>query len=211
LIFSRITSALLSSTFDPAQPCVDYGGGYGVFVRLMRDRGYDFFQLDKYSPNLFAPDFEANTAQRYELLTSFEVFEHLVEPLVEVDKMLALADNILFSTTLLPALPPALDGWDYYGLDHGQHVGFYTLAALRQLARRFNLHLRSHGGALHLLSRKAVSPLIWKMVCRRSLRWPVLLLRPRESLTQADYQEVLSRIRRAQDSSSTRLKEAPRA
>src|SRR4051794_4170548 len=97
ITYSKITSALLSSCFDPGRPCVDYGGGYGVFVRLMRDRGYDFYRYDKYCPNLFAPDFEVREGTvGFELLTAFEVFEHLVEPRAELEAMLTFSENILF-------------------------------------------------------------------------------------------------------------------
>ena len=37
---------------------LDYGGGYGILVRLMRDVGYDFYWFDKYSQNIFAKGFE---------------------------------------------------------------------------------------------------------------------------------------------------------
>ena len=60
---------------------LDFGGGYGVFTRWMRDEGYDFFHYDQHCPNLFAPGHEADISGsvRYELATAFEVFEHIVE------------------------------------------------------------------------------------------------------------------------------------
>lgn len=38
---------------------LDTGGGYGIFVRLMRDLGYDFVWYDKYAENLLARGFES--------------------------------------------------------------------------------------------------------------------------------------------------------
>src|SRR4051794_24214654 len=38
----------------PAARCLDFGGGHGVFVRLMRDRGLDFRWADKFAQNLYA-------------------------------------------------------------------------------------------------------------------------------------------------------------
>lgn len=49
---------LLSLFFDKNGKFLDYAGGYGVFVRLMRDIGFDFYWDDKYTPNLFAKGFE---------------------------------------------------------------------------------------------------------------------------------------------------------
>ena len=34
--------------------CLDYGGGYGVFSRMMRDSGFDFRWSDRYANNLCA-------------------------------------------------------------------------------------------------------------------------------------------------------------
>ncbi len=50
-----------------------------MFVRLMRDNGFDFYRSDRQCENLFAKGFEASldVSPSYELLTAFEVFEHL--------------------------------------------------------------------------------------------------------------------------------------
>ena len=40
LRFAGITQALIQQCFDPDRAFLDYGGGYGLFVRLMRDRGF---------------------------------------------------------------------------------------------------------------------------------------------------------------------------
>lgn len=153
---SKAAKACISILFDRAGKFVDYGGGYGLFVRLMRDKGFDFFLYDPYCQNLFAKGFDAGRGQRYELLTSFEVFEHVENPREVLQEMLAFSDNILFSTVLLPNPPPRLQEWWYYGLHHGQHVSFYTVEALRELAKQAGLHLVSDGGGFHLFTRSPV-------------------------------------------------------
>ncbi len=55
---SKIVTTLLVSFFDYKKKFLDYAGGYGVFVRLMRDIGFDFYWYDKYTQNLFARGFE---------------------------------------------------------------------------------------------------------------------------------------------------------
>ena len=87
--------------FNPSGYFVDYGGGAGLFVRLMRDAGFDFHWMDKYAANVFARGFEAQPG-RYEVLTAFEVFEHLSQPIPELEQMLACSRNLLFTTVLLP-------------------------------------------------------------------------------------------------------------
>ncbi len=53
----------------------------------MRDIGYDFWHSDAYCASLFTQGFEAalSGACRYELATSFEVFEHQSDPAEKVD------------------------------------------------------------------------------------------------------------------------------
>src|SRR5436309_15018204 len=46
LVMSEKTSALVLSFFDAHAKFVDYGAGYGIFVRRMRDIGLDFYYYD---------------------------------------------------------------------------------------------------------------------------------------------------------------------
>jgi len=55
----------------------------------------------------------ARVGRRYELVSAFEVFEHLVNPLEEIERMLRLSDSILFSTLLVPTPAPGLADWWY--------------------------------------------------------------------------------------------------
>jgi 2-polyprenyl-3-methyl-5-hydroxy-6-metoxy-1,4-benzoquinol methylase len=106
---ARIVEGVIVLAFDPNAKFVDWGGGYGVFTRLMRDKGYDFYWSDAYCQNLFAKHFVADADQSYEMMTCFEVFEHLVQPMAEIKVMLKMAPNILF-TTQLPPSPLTLPG-----------------------------------------------------------------------------------------------------
>jgi hypothetical protein len=83
-------------------PALDFGGGHGILTRIMRDYGFDFYHYDKYAENLFASGFEGDLDKRYALVTSFENFEHFVNPIEEIEKLLGIADIVYFSTELLP-------------------------------------------------------------------------------------------------------------
>ncbi len=183
---SRFTQFLLLTSFEPNKSFVDYGGGYGMFTRLMRDLGYDFYRYDTYCENTLALGFEADTPNKqYELLTAFEVFEHLVDPLAEIEKMLTYSDNILFTTELIPAHQPKPGAWWYYALPTGQHVSFYSYGALAHIAQHFGLYFASNGSSLHLLSKKRVSPYIFRVLARRKLRDIVIWLLRRRLSTQS--------------------------
>jgi hypothetical protein len=79
---------------------VDYAGGYGILVRLLRDFGLNALWSDPYCENLLAKGFE-HTNEKADLVTAFEAFEHFVNPAEELDKLLAIAPNVLFSTLLI--------------------------------------------------------------------------------------------------------------
>jgi hypothetical protein len=169
--FSRLTRNLILACFDSNATFLDYGGGPGVFVRMMRDAGFDFYIFDKYCENMFARGFEAHldTAVHYELTTAFEVFEHFVSPLDEIEQLLSRSRSILFSTLLLPSSNPGPDEWWYYAPEHGQHVSIYTHRALTTIARKFRLQLYSNHSSLHLLTEKTISPFVFKMIFRRKI------------------------------------------
>lgn len=187
------TRAVLLSFFDCNARFIDYGGGYGLFVRLMRDRGLDFDRADKYAPNLFAQGFDAEEegVHQYELLTAFEVFEHLVNPLDEIRRMLLYSRSILFSTFLLPVPPPDLEQWWYYSLDYGQHVALYTWRSLEVMAQKLNLNFYSNGMSFHLLTEKKISPAMFRFISHgKAARLANFVLRQRlmhQSLLAPDY------------------------
>lgn len=149
--YSKIVSVLLYFFFGKNAKYLDYAGGYGIFTRLMRDIGFDFYWQDPYCENLLARGFEYDESMKtgIQLVTAFEVFEHLVNPLYEIKKMFDISENIIFSTILLPEPIPKPENWWYYGLEHGQHVAFYSEKTLRFIAEKFkvnyykinNLHL----------------------------------------------------------------------
>jgi hypothetical protein len=158
--------AVLSMLAIRRSRVIDYSGGYGLLVRLLRDIGVDAYWKDLYASNLVAVGFEHH-GETGNLVTAFEAFEHFVNPLVEVEAMLAIAPNLLFSTELITDPAPPLGRWPYYGLEHGQHIGFFRLETLQYIARRFNKFLVTDGRGLHLLSSSPSSPLrmrIWRVL-----------------------------------------------
>jgi len=134
LLSSRVTAAVISLLFPHGKKFLDYGGGHGTFVRLMRDRGFNFFWQDLYAKNIHARTFEYEEGTRYDLVTAFELMEHLPDPLEGMAPIFALSDNVLTTTLLAPDPPPPPPNWWYYVVQGGQHVSIYTPAALQQLA-----------------------------------------------------------------------------
>lgn len=159
LLYSEYSSKFIRVFLDPFGSFIDYGGGYGLFVRMMRDQGFDFFRFDPITENIFAKHFDAEKGEKYDLLTAWEVFEHLVNPLEEIEAMLKFSDNILFSTSLLDELPKEIDTWWYYGLEHGQHVSFYSKKTLELIANYFSLNVVFSKNNTHFLSANSFNPI----------------------------------------------------
>jgi hypothetical protein len=155
IYFSKVLSVLIFFCFDRNGSFLDYAGGYGVFTRLMRDVGYNFYWHDPYTQNLFANGFEKDLKfnSRFELLTAFEVFEHLVNPKEELEKMLGFSNTIIFSTELMPQEIPEPKDWWYYGFNHGQHISFYTEKTLNTLANQFKLNYYNVD-EIHILTKR---------------------------------------------------------
>jgi len=191
LSFSKITQNLLFNFFNHQAIFLDYGGGYGLFVRLMRDAGFDFYWLDKFCQNIFAQGFEieAATNNQFELVTAFEVFEHLVHPIYELENLLKISRNILLSTELLPESNPKPDEWWYYVLHEGQHVSIYTAKSLSILAAKFNLNFYSNGSSLHLLTEKELPDDLFQQLEKGGLAAV-----NKVSLLQNDFLKAVSKI-----------------
>ena len=190
-----VARAVIGAFFKPGGRFLDYGGGYGLFVRLMRDRGFDFWRFETNCTNLFAAGFDIGpeAVAACELVTAFEVFEHLVNPLQDIQRMLRYSGSILLSTSLMPPSAPEPGGWWYYALEHGQHVSLYTREALARIAANFGLNLCSDGTSLHLLTAKKVSPALFRIVSRYRVARRLGLLWRRKSLLPADYSKLTGR------------------
>jgi hypothetical protein len=191
LATALITKACISCHFSGSTTYVDYGGGYGLLVRLLRDLGYDFYLWDKYCQNIFANGFEATPGARYDLLTSFEVFEHLLDPIQEVEKMLKLSGSILFSTTVPPTPAPKIKDWWYYSPHHGQHIAFYSVKSLQALARRFNLKLVTNREKFHVLTPSKISPFLFNLTSRQKTSVVLDKFIRRKSLLDADCERLM--------------------
>lgn len=189
---SEVSRNLILHLFESEGKFLDYGGGYGLFVRLMRDSGFDFYWYDKFCQNIYSKNFEAlenpeNPA--YEVVTAFEVFEHFVNPIAEIEEILKYSKNILFSTELLPESNPKPSQWWYYALEEGQHISLYTKKALSILAKKFDLNLYSNNSSLHLLTQKKLPPALFESLCRSE---PKVL--KKSSLLHRDYLQAIGKL-----------------
>lgn len=183
---AAVVSRLVQVFFPRAETFLDVGGGYGIFVRLMRDRGFDFQWDDKYTRNLFARGFEKNREQ-YDIVTAFELFEHYDEPMKEIKNLAVLGDTIIFSTLLLPEPVPKPDAWWYYSTSTGQHISFYTKQALAYCAKSIGRYYTGSTG-IHIFSKRPISSWQFRLFVSR-IGW-IFGHSHRKSLLSEDYERL---------------------
>ena len=207
--FCQILPSILDKFTTTKDSYLDYGGGYGVFVRMMRDRGYDFYLYDKYCENLFADFFNLSDygSKRFAALTAFEVFEHLVDPIQEIFKMFEFSDVIIFSTEIQPDINFKSDqDWWYFVPFGGQHVALYTVNSLKQIASLFECKLYTNSQNLHVLSKLSMDdPFEQKRpesffdrasrFVKSKLSSPPAVSGQRKSLLSTDFELVKSRLK----------------
>lgn len=121
-------------------PILDWGGGDGLLVRMLRDLGLDAYVYDKYAENKYAIGFESTGDAKYGMITAFEVLEHLPSPGQELAEMLkGEPDMVLVSTEQYADQGPE---WDYLAPETGQHVFFWSDQGMRWVAERFRYRVQ---------------------------------------------------------------------
>lgn len=168
---ARVLQALIFFLKKYPGRYLDWGGGYGILTRLMRDKGFDFYWHDEYAKNLLTKGFSLidlpeNEQKNFLLVSAVEVFEHLPDPVTQVKKMLSFSDTVFFTTDLMP--PDALPSkdWWYFSPEHGQHISFYSKKALERIAKKVGAPLLTNGKNIHLLTKTKINPLFFKTVVK---------------------------------------------
>ncbi len=192
LHLSKIISTIIYCLFDKNGLFIDYGGGYGILTRLMRDIGFNFYSFDPYTKNIISRNFEyQEKLGKATLLTAIECFEHFSNPPHDIEKIISLSKNILFSTTILPQPVPHPKEWWYYGLEHGQHISFYSIDTLKFIAKKNGLNLFTSGN-IHLLTEKNISPsFLYNIIAKSHRLWFDKIIDKRmKSLTFSDMTSI---------------------
>lgn len=134
-MFKRFQSAF--EPFVKGKQVLEFGSGpEPVFSQVLSLDGYDVTSFDPY----YAPDL-AYLDKRYDLITSTEVFEHLVEPIKELEKLLDLlkvGGVLAIMTQFVPEDDVFLKWW--YRRDP-THIGFFHHKSFEHLCQVYPIEI----------------------------------------------------------------------
>jgi len=134
-MFKRFMEAF--EPFVDNKSLLEYGSGpEPVFSEVLRQSGY---KVSSYDP-FFLPD-ETYLEKTYDVITSTEVFEHFVEPLAEIEKLVGLLNDngVLAVMTQFPKDDEHFKSW-WYRRDK-THISFYTIESFKEIAKKYNLEI----------------------------------------------------------------------
>jgi hypothetical protein len=196
---ARRLEAMLALLFPADAVFVDVACGYGILTRLLRDIGFSAFGHDKYCANIFAKPFEPSPNTRASAICTFEVLEHLMDPVQFLSEEMKRyqTDTVIASTTLFDGAIPGFD-WPYYSFESGQHLSFYQPRTLDLVARALGCRYFRLPWDYHLITRRPVAAWQLFLLRTRSIRKAHALLtrwrRRRRSFTLADYEMLRSKV-----------------
>jgi len=150
----RDVFAIIKRYFNPQIKALDYGGGYGILTRMLRDKGVDVYWFDKYSQNLLAKGFEYDGTSKIDIVLAFEVVEHLEDPMETIRKIMSKCDCFMFSVATLPKFNFKTNKeWWYFAAETGQHIFFPSKKTLQWIAKEIDCTYHKILG-LHVFSKK---------------------------------------------------------
>lgn len=133
---------------------LDFGGGNGLTAALLRQRGWQFDSYDPFGLTTIT----SSRIKKYNVTIALEVFEHLVDPVSELMRIL---DMMTSDKLLIIIGTGTTDGrvddtrrlaW-WYAAPRNGHISLYSRRSLIELARKFQLDCLSPSGGVHFISR----------------------------------------------------------
>lgn len=143
-------ASMVAATFQASRAFIkilDYGGGAGLLAQRLRDQEFSAITYDPFST------FNEMPSETFDLITCFEVLEHLPSPKETVTTMAAMLKErgaILFSTMVQPASFEKMGlSWWYAGPRNG-HISLYSSQSLAHLFALHGMKIASSSENLHI-------------------------------------------------------------
>ena len=136
---------------------LDYGGGNGLLSTLLNQQGWQSRSYDPFADR----DVPIERLGKFDLITAYEVFEHVPDPRSLLKELSALvnADGIILFSTLLSdgELAPDRPLTWWYASPRNGHISLFSRNSLALLARDYGLRLGSFSSGFHCMWRKVPS------------------------------------------------------
>lgn len=117
--------------------CLEFGCGPGpVLATLLERKG---FTVDRYDPIYFP---KIDNSQKYDIITSTEVFEHLVNPIETLENLYSKLKKygiLVIMTQFHTNNPNDFSNWWY--IRDKTHISFYDESTFSKLAEKFNMEI----------------------------------------------------------------------
>ncbi|SFV87208.1 HlpA protein [hydrothermal vent metagenome] len=130
---------------------LDYGGGNGLLSDLLKESKWDSSSYDPFVNH----DIDIKTLGKFDLITAFEVFEHVPdanELMSQLNLLIEKEGVILFSTLVSDGhieKNKRLDWW--YASPRNGHISLFSKNALAILAKKHRFNMGSFSAGFHVL------------------------------------------------------------
>ena len=182
---------------------LDWGGGYGLLTRILRDRGVRCSHYDPYTESLFAENIDLQSGSKFDLIVLSEVMLHITDPVSTLTELLKLSDNIMFTAVIAP--PDVTPEWWYFMPDTGQHVAIFSQQTIPELGSALKVNTLSDKQFFHLVAKDQPGVLTRLLFTKRVIPFGVaaLLYLKRQvmralgksnSLLENDQEELINRL-----------------
>jgi Methyltransferase domain len=140
---ANLSAAYVVARLLGMRDLLDFGGGDGLLCRLLRDYGLNCFLEDKYAKASYALAFTHPNFEKPELLLAFEVLEHFENPQSDLQMLFQCNPKALLASSVPYSMQDS--GWWYLTPETGQHVFFYSGAAMRLIAKKWGFDVIGQG------------------------------------------------------------------
>jgi SAM-dependent methyltransferase len=133
---------------------LDYGGGNGLLSSKLMSAGWNSKSYDPFPER----NIDISSLGKFNLITAFEVFEHVPDPQLLLENIHHLLDEtglVLFSTLVNDGnikRQQRLDWW--YASPRNGHISLFSKKSLKILGEKYGFHFGSMGTGLHCYYKK---------------------------------------------------------